>query len=687
MDQTQSTENIPTRTNNPGDLRFVGQTGATPDPSGFASFQSPKEGFGALLNDVQSKINKSPTSTIADFANVYAPSSDGNNSAQYAANLANKLGVPPNATLSSLQPKIGQFAEAIGSNEGYKDINSNPNPSSQEVQDSTPSNPDSMPTWEKILFGVGALGVGGAALAFGQPELLPEAGTLGAEAAGTSAAGAVTDSGIFSKIGGAIKNAVTSKVGQVAEAAGIGSVPGIVSDVLGNKKNTANSTDQANATAGAGATEAEATKNAQEINSLNQESLQDEQETQSALQNTKVASQAYIEQLENTAGGTKVLQSPQGQMGINSLATNGIVPSQNSQGRFQTQENQQEVKTALQELDDKEQEIHTASGDKGNLDEVAREAKLALRKDNRIPSTDWESGDELIDKRIESYKKNMGENPTLGRGGIGQIRADGYKDFDRNASSVQNAVGKSLGRGANTHMLNRTSSKELISGLHKEKEKLINAKAVLKHLDGKKAFQKHGFFHKALRGTGEYIGITLGDKLGGPVGAIIGDMVGKNIINMADKRYGKNVFEKPAVRKALEMLHSENPKIHAKIEKELKKYGVKMETLKKDLEHAKVLEQKRGEYKAKKTRIEKGAKSEYSPYKNPGIIKAGETPKKNVPNDAVSHESSPNVFGPDKKPEILKKKRPELYEKYSEPGIINFGSSKRNPDKSLPIIR
>jgi hypothetical protein len=104
--------NIPTTNNNPGDLK-------NPASGSFQSYSNPQQGYGALLNDLQSKITSHPNWTLADFANVYAPKSDGNNSAEYAAKLANQLKVAPNATIGSLQGNIGDFANAVASNEGY----------------------------------------------------------------------------------------------------------------------------------------------------------------------------------------------------------------------------------------------------------------------------------------------------------------------------------------------------------------------------------------------------------------------------------------------------------------------------------------------------------------------------------------------------------------------------------------
>lgn len=112
--------NLPTSNNNPGDLRNIGQVGATQGAGGFASFQDPKAGYAALLNDLQTKINNNPQHTLVDFASQYAPASDGNNPAQYAANLANQLGVAPNVTIGSLEPRIGALAQAVSKNEGYQ---------------------------------------------------------------------------------------------------------------------------------------------------------------------------------------------------------------------------------------------------------------------------------------------------------------------------------------------------------------------------------------------------------------------------------------------------------------------------------------------------------------------------------------------------------------------------------------
>lgn len=109
-----SSTDIPTSQNNPGDLK-VGGT--------IATYKDPQEGYAALLNDLYAKqtgktsTGLKPTSTLADFSGKYAPESDGNNPAQYTANLANQMGVAPDTQLKDLD--LGKWADAVAKNEGY----------------------------------------------------------------------------------------------------------------------------------------------------------------------------------------------------------------------------------------------------------------------------------------------------------------------------------------------------------------------------------------------------------------------------------------------------------------------------------------------------------------------------------------------------------------------------------------
>lgn len=108
---------IAQRLNNPGDLRYAGQAGATKDSSGFAKFSDFAAGFQALQNDLMAKIKRNGETTLLDFAKVYAPASDGNNPTAYAKSLAEQLGVSINTPISQLAGVIQQFARAVAFNE------------------------------------------------------------------------------------------------------------------------------------------------------------------------------------------------------------------------------------------------------------------------------------------------------------------------------------------------------------------------------------------------------------------------------------------------------------------------------------------------------------------------------------------------------------------------------------------
>lgn len=111
--------NIPTRLNNPGDLK-------DPKTGVFRTFPNPQEGFKALKDDLnikitgKSKTGVTPNSDLQHFASIYAPASDNNDPTGYAQKLATKLNVPVNTPISALQNRVDDFASAIADNEGYQ---------------------------------------------------------------------------------------------------------------------------------------------------------------------------------------------------------------------------------------------------------------------------------------------------------------------------------------------------------------------------------------------------------------------------------------------------------------------------------------------------------------------------------------------------------------------------------------
>jgi hypothetical protein len=93
--------------NNPGNLVYVGQPGATQGAGGFAAFSSYNAGLTALQNQITldatrgTDVNGNPTTTVSQLLTSWAPPSE-NDTASYIASVSAQTGYDPNAPLSSL---------------------------------------------------------------------------------------------------------------------------------------------------------------------------------------------------------------------------------------------------------------------------------------------------------------------------------------------------------------------------------------------------------------------------------------------------------------------------------------------------------------------------------------------------------------------------------------------------------
>jgi hypothetical protein len=102
--------------NNPGNLVYVGQPGATAGAGGFARFSSYDAGLSALKSQINLDAARGtdaagrPINTVTDLISSWAPSSDPrNNTPAYIAAVANSTGFDPNAPLSSLGSDVPTF--------------------------------------------------------------------------------------------------------------------------------------------------------------------------------------------------------------------------------------------------------------------------------------------------------------------------------------------------------------------------------------------------------------------------------------------------------------------------------------------------------------------------------------------------------------------------------------------------
>jgi len=91
---------ISSNNNNPGNLMYAGQPGATgADANGFAVFPTFDAGMQALENQIS--LDASRGETIQQFASKYAPASAGNDPVSYAASIASATGLSVNDPLAA----------------------------------------------------------------------------------------------------------------------------------------------------------------------------------------------------------------------------------------------------------------------------------------------------------------------------------------------------------------------------------------------------------------------------------------------------------------------------------------------------------------------------------------------------------------------------------------------------------
>ena len=95
--------------NNPGNLVYAGQPGASPGAGGFASFSNYNAGYAALLNQINldatrgTDVNGNPTATVGQLIASWAPASDpSNNTPAYIASVAAQTGYSSSDDLLSL---------------------------------------------------------------------------------------------------------------------------------------------------------------------------------------------------------------------------------------------------------------------------------------------------------------------------------------------------------------------------------------------------------------------------------------------------------------------------------------------------------------------------------------------------------------------------------------------------------
>ncbi|MEA5104679.1 hypothetical protein [Pantoea sp. S18] len=111
------------RNNNPGNLNFVGQAGASLEKPGgrFAKFETAYDGLRAMARQLTLYAQRG-INTVEGIISTWAPSSE-NNTGAYVNAIASKLGVNPNAALNLQNPQVlSQLMDGIIRHENGRNI-------------------------------------------------------------------------------------------------------------------------------------------------------------------------------------------------------------------------------------------------------------------------------------------------------------------------------------------------------------------------------------------------------------------------------------------------------------------------------------------------------------------------------------------------------------------------------------
>jgi hypothetical protein len=121
-------ENANPSLNNPGNLVYVGQAGATLGPNGFAQFDTYQDGLNALYNQLGLYASGACGAcggqplTIAQMTAIYAPAGQGNNDpTAYANNLAAAMGVGVNTPVADVIAETAATSATAASTVCYDD--------------------------------------------------------------------------------------------------------------------------------------------------------------------------------------------------------------------------------------------------------------------------------------------------------------------------------------------------------------------------------------------------------------------------------------------------------------------------------------------------------------------------------------------------------------------------------------
>lgn len=544
--------------NNPGNLK-------NPQTGNFHQFGSSKEGYAALLNDLQAKKTGSaggvlgPNSTLIDFATRYAPASDNNNPGQYAANLANQMQVRPDSKLSELD--LSKWAAAVANNEDKSSPFANQKIISYEQNDSQNGSYNPKPYSNPEGGSPGAVDYSGITA----PSIpSKQDDSLGGHLAGrlNDASQAITDttsgkqniaSGVLQTVG-----AGAGAIGDVANA-GLELIPGVkwLENVIGQGVGSLAKTSGGKAVIksmqdfstahpelskdiGAGfniATAIPILKGLGVVKNLVMDGVS------TALKGVaeKSMAEGLTEVASRTVGGRKTLQNAPNAM--KTIIDERLIPDI-AEGKFITKDAIDKLESSISHIDSHELAPALA---KANVPETASRVPLAKYRQEAIAEAEDALKDSgPVEKYFERLQKKYGDYPTL------EDMNNAKRIVARNISEagftsptysvdkiVRSTLQKAVEEGAATLGL------EDVNAINAKMRALFQAEKLLSSIDGKavKSGAVGNFIKTGATVGGEALGNATGIPFAGAyMGYKGGGLVGKKLAGISEsilKRTGK----------------------------------------------------------------------------------------------------------------------------------------------------
>lgn len=530
--------NIPTRNNNPGDLK-------DPQTGNIRQFNNPLEGKAALYNDLTAKMTGTSStglngeSSLVDFSKIYAPASDNNNPLQYAANIANQLGVSPDTKIGTLIPRIDEFASAIGKNEGYQgdSIKFNPKPFSSgivefptKLEQSSQEKNDNQSLSSELLNRTNQLG--GAIQKTASKEINPISGLIQGVGAVAGGINDVVNKGL-ELIPGVkqIENLIGQGVGSLANSS-VGQP--IVNAIKDFAKNHPELSDDI----GAGFNILTAIPIFKGLSLAKNVALD---AIGTALRG--VAEKGALKDLSSAFARTKTLSNTLAKNGgentIKDGIARGLIPDIEG-GKYATRNvisqtgdvisniDKTELQPILEEIS-KKQSIGQNLGTLKKLAIDEAKADVDLKESGLVPQAIKQ-----IEKRFNGWKYSYGDNIDLGTENRLKIGSGKFTDWDTPEGSADKAIYSALQKNIED-IARKNGFENLISTVNQKMSALIKYQKLLKALHGSpvKVGKVRGFLQHA---AGTMAGGYIGGKLGGIPGEIAGGYIGNKAAGLLEKK-------------------------------------------------------------------------------------------------------------------------------------------------------